>query len=232
MLTCIIHKLQRQVMSILAFFISYFAWVFIQMLSSVFPWSPGPECIEQFTCRDGFSLLICSEHYKFCKNNACVLLWPILSVINPDWLHVVDAKCMNAFLCVCVCKNCIHTLCVEEWKGFNFWAKRSFFFNDSILISMILTPHGCVINQTPFWLSHNARNTPFSAIFVIDNPTCVNCCEWMRTQHFHMICWVTSGNIRGGGTHIFGQMGMCRSNGSFFTKKSLNMGPVFYQKIL
>ena len=36
----------------------------------------------------------------------------------------------------------------------------------------------------------------------------------------------------GGGTHIFGRMGMCRSNGSLFYKKSLNIGPVFYQKIL
>ena len=36
----------------------------------------------------------------------------------------------------------------------------------------------------------------------------------------------------GGGTHIFGQTGMCRSTGSLFYKKSLNMGPVFYQKSL
>ena len=35
-----------------------------------------------------------------------------------------------------------------------------------------------------------------------------------------------------GGTHIFGWMELCRSNGSLFCKKSLNMGPVFYQKIL
>ena len=35
-----------------------------------------------------------------------------------------------------------------------------------------------------------------------------------------------------GGTHIFGRTGMCRSNGSHFYKKSLNTGPVFYQKIL
>ena len=27
------------------------------------PWSPGPECTEQFDCRDGFSLLICSERH-------------------------------------------------------------------------------------------------------------------------------------------------------------------------
>ena len=33
-----------------------------------------------------------------------------------------------------------------------------------------------------------------------------------------------------GGTHIFGRTGMCRPNGSLFYKKSLNMGPVFYQK--
>ena len=35
-----------------------------------------------------------------------------------------------------------------------------------------------------------------------------------------------------GGTHIFGRTGMYRSNGSLFYKKSLNMGPVFYPKIL
>ena len=35
-----------------------------------------------------------------------------------------------------------------------------------------------------------------------------------------------------GGTNIFGRTGMCRSNGSLFYKKSWNMGPVFYQKIL
>ena len=35
-----------------------------------------------------------------------------------------------------------------------------------------------------------------------------------------------------GGTHIFGQTGMCRSNGCFFNKKSLNMGPAFYKKSL
>ena len=40
------------------FLISYFTWVFIQVLSPVLPWSPGPECTEQFDCRDGFSLLI------------------------------------------------------------------------------------------------------------------------------------------------------------------------------
>ena len=43
------------------FLISYFTWVFIQVLSPVLPWSPGPECTEQCDCRDGFSLLICSE---------------------------------------------------------------------------------------------------------------------------------------------------------------------------
>ena len=36
----------------------------------------------------------------------------------------------------------------------------------------------------------------------------------------------------GGGTRIIGRTGMCRSNGLLFYKKSLNMGPVFYQKIL
>ena len=36
----------------------------------------------------------------------------------------------------------------------------------------------------------------------------------------------------GGGTHIFGRTGMCRSNGSLSYKKSLNTGRVFYQKIL
>ena len=45
------------------FLISHFTWVFIQVLSPVLPWSPGPECTEQFDCTDGFSLLICSEHH-------------------------------------------------------------------------------------------------------------------------------------------------------------------------
>ena len=43
--------------------ISYFTWVSIQVLSPVLPWSPGPECTKQFDCRDGFSLLICSERH-------------------------------------------------------------------------------------------------------------------------------------------------------------------------
>ena len=36
----------------------------------------------------------------------------------------------------------------------------------------------------------------------------------------------------GGGTHILRQTGMCHSNGLLFSIKSLNMGPVFYKKIL
>ena len=36
----------------------------------------------------------------------------------------------------------------------------------------------------------------------------------------------------GKGSHILRQTGMCRSNGSLFYKKSLNMGPVFYKKNL
>ena len=28
--------------------------MFIQVLSPVLPWSPGPECTEQFDWRDGF----------------------------------------------------------------------------------------------------------------------------------------------------------------------------------
>ena len=35
-----------------------------------------------------------------------------------------------------------------------------------------------------------------------------------------------------GGIHIFGRTRMCRSNGSLFYKKSLNMGPILYHKIL
>ena len=34
----------------------------------------------------------------------------------------------------------------------------------------------------------------------------------------------------GRGTHILRQTGMCRSHGSLFYKKSLNMGPVFFYK--
>ena len=33
---------------IIFFLISYFTWVFIQVLSPVLPRSPGPECTEQF----------------------------------------------------------------------------------------------------------------------------------------------------------------------------------------
>ena len=32
------------------------------------------------------------------------------------------------------------------------------------------------------------------------------------------------------GTHILRQTGMCGSNGLFFHKKSLNVGPTFYKK--
>ena len=32
--------------------------------------------------------------------------------------------------------------------------------------------------------------------------------------------------------HVLRQTGMCRSNGSLLYKKSLNMGPVFYKKLL
>ena len=46
---------------------------------------------------------------------------------------------------------------------------------------------------------------------------------------FHIVVLVHPG---GGGTHIFGWTGMYWSNGSLFYKKSLNMGPVSYQKIL
>ena len=39
--------------------------------------------------------------------------------------------------------------------------------------------------------------------------------------------WILPGG--GGGTHIFGRTGMCRSNGSlFYEKKSLNMGQLFW----
>ena len=34
------------------------------------------------------------------------------------------------------------------------------------------------------------------------------------------------------GTQLLRQTGMCRSNGSLFYKKSLNIGPVFYKKSL
>ena len=40
-------------------------------------------------------------------------------------------------------------------------------------------------------------------------------------------CLVWMGVCGPGGTHIFRRTGMCRSNGSLFYKKSLNMGPVF-----
>ena len=43
---------------------------------------------------------------------------------------------------------------------------------------------------------------------------------------------LVSGFTLRGGTHIFGWTGMCRSNGSLFYKKSLNMGPILNQKLL
>ena len=47
-----------------------------------------------------------------------------------------------------------------------------------------------------------------------------------------MIFLLISGG--GGGTNIFGRTGiyLSNANGSFFYKNSLNMGPIFYQKIL
>ena len=45
-------------------------------------------------------------------------------------------------------------------------------------------------------------------------------------------CLDTGQHPGGGGTHLFGWTGMCHSHGSPFYKKSLNMGPIFYQKIL
>ena len=42
------------------FFISLFTWVFFRC-NHLFWWSPGPECTEQFDCRDEFSLLVCSK---------------------------------------------------------------------------------------------------------------------------------------------------------------------------
>ena len=57
---------------------------------------------------------------------------------------------------------------------------------------------------------------------------------WENMYHTLMTFpyWSWQPPLPPGGTHIFGQTGMCRSNGSLFYKKSLNMGPVFYQKIL
>ena len=60
--------------------------------------------------------------------------------------------------------------------------------------------------------------------------------EWIKGLKVHfpgLGAYLLGGYDGGGGyTHIFGQTGMCRSNGSLFYKKFLNMGPVFYQNIL
>ena len=69
------------------------------------------------------------------------------------------------------------------------------------------------------------------------NVTCVHCFCKIAS---HIACtlflnaWVSCmiDSFTRGGTHIFGRTVICRSNGSLFYKKSLNMGPVFYQKIL
>ena len=57
------------------------------------------------------------------------------------------------------------------------------------------------------------------------------CIAWQRLSYFHQDSSFSALRSRGG-THIFGRTGMCRSNGSLFYKKSLNMFPVFYQKIV
>ena len=60
-------------------------------------------------------------------------------------------------------------------------------------------------------------------------------CFWSCSQILEKTWWKNyekSMQKPQGGTHIFGRTGMCRSNGSLFYKKSLNMGPVFYPKIL
>ena len=54
----------------------------------------------------------------------------------------------------------------------------------------------------------------------------------MQTRGKCKRSWTSAGVSPPGGTHIFGQTGMCRSNGLLFYKKSLNMGPIFYQQIL
>ena len=52
------HNVHWLLFLLFIFWISYFTWVFIQMLLSVLLWSPGPEFTEQCDCRDGFSLPI------------------------------------------------------------------------------------------------------------------------------------------------------------------------------
>ena len=47
--------------------------------------------------------------------------------------------------------------------------------------------------------------------------------------HDNCLSWLCGGG--GGKIHILKHTGMCSSNGSFFHKQSLHMGPIFYKKI-
>ena len=69
------------------------------------------------------------------------------------------------------------------------------------------------------WVSSTDRQNFQHCFFLISN------------SHFHChilnLAWKYLGC-----THMVRHMGMCRSNGSLFHKKSLNMGPVSYKKSL
>ena len=85
-----------------SFFISYFTWVFIQVLSPVLPWSPGPECTEQFDGRGGFSLLIMfrASHKQWevailiLINTSALIKFGIVEMDN--WLNLNKRPCWDS----------------------------------------------------------------------------------------------------------------------------------------
>ena len=63
--------------TMITFFNSYFTWVFIQMKSYLFSHeAQGQDVPNSFDCRDGFSLLVCSEYYVL-----SVIQWKVAILI-------------------------------------------------------------------------------------------------------------------------------------------------------
>ena len=83
------------------FWISYFTWVFIQVLSPVLPWSPEPECTEQFDCRNGFSIahMFWASHKQW---EVAILTLintspsiKFRTVVMDDWLNLNKRPCWD-----------------------------------------------------------------------------------------------------------------------------------------
>ena len=88
------------------------------------------------------------------------------------------------------------------------------------------------------WMNSISRwctwvHTHMETDFLLGSSVSVHCHNsFTHSDAKYTNIWIKLEWKPGRGTHIFGRTGMCRSNGSLFYKKSLNMGPVFYQKIL